>query len=510
MNSVQVADPKTNFIDLSHDVKTSYKMGYLIPSPPIDFLPGDNFRLGAQSLSRFAPMVAPVMHRFDIRHEYFFVPYRLLWANWDKWITQTEVAGDLPAAPTCLLLAGTPADYRLPDYLGLPTPIAFNSETVSALFFAAYQFIYNEYYRDQNLIDEVNYKLDDGDNSDGTRPELFVLRKRAWEKDYFTACLPFAQKGDPVMIPIGSQQVVLDPLAGDAGQVRQAVGHGLISSSNLESGGLGVFQTDNGGLDQDAVYDPNGTLITEDTGEATSINDLRLAYALQRLKEKLARGGSRLTEFLKVVFGVMPEDSRLDRPEYITGVKTPLVVSEVLNTTGTDELPQGNMSGHGVGVANGYNGHYNVKEHGCIICINSVIPRTAYQQGINRMWLKYNDPTEVYTPDMAHIGEQTVFNREIYAFQGLPGGEEFGYMPRFAEHRTQPSVVTGEFRTTLDFYHDGRIFATPPALNQEFVECTPDTRIFAVEDGVDYIYSHIYHEVKVSRKIPKFGTPSSF
>lgn len=515
MNSIKVAKLNSNFFDLSHDVKTSLQMGWLVPSPAIDCVPGDKIKLGAKSIVRFAPLVAPVMHRFDVRHEYFFVPKRLLWSNWDNYLTQTPVGGEIPAFPYITIDQETarPDNYRLLNYLGVPFRTGVSqTKNINAMIPAAYQLIYNEFFRAGNIIDEDadSFTLQDGDNT-ANLAAICTLRLRAWERDYMTSNLPEAQKGDPVMIPIGSQRVVLDPASTDPALLQTAaLPHSAYVNANLETSASSELQGDAGGIDAPLQLDPNGTLITEDGGEATAINDLRLAYAIQRVKEKLMRGGSRLTEFLRVFFGVTPQDARLQRPEYITGVKAPLVISEVLNTTGTEELPQGNMAGHGVGlVSDGYNKSYYVQEHGYIICITSVLPRTAYQQGLDRMWSKISDPTDEYTPDLASIGEQATLNQEVFAWQGANVDiEEFGYNPRYAEYKTMRSYVTGEFQTSLQHWHDARIFGSPPVLDQFFIEATPDPRIFAVQDGADHCYCHIYHEIKAVRKMPKFGTPT--
>ena len=510
MNTIKVGNIKSNFFDLSYDVKTSFEMGYLIPSPPIDCVPGDRITLGAKSIVRFAPLVAPVMHRYDVRHEYYFIPKRLLWNNWENWITQTEVAGDLPAYPFITINGGTatPDNYSLLNYLGLPWNLAGVGENrnVSAMIPAAYQMVWDQYYRPQYIIDQDPdaFTLIDGDNSANFNA-ICTLRQRAWERDILTANLPEAQKGDPVMIPIGSANVVVDPLASGGGRFVGADDHFPVGANPVSTNAFGDVQA--GNPLETALYDPNNTLKTDDLG-ATTINDLRLAYALQRLKEKLMRGGSRLTEFLRVVFGVTPQDARLDRAEYITGVKAPIVISEVLNTTGTEELPQGNMSGHGVGVVNeDYNKPYYVQEHGYIICMTSVIPRTAYQQGIDLMWQKMSDPTQEYTPDLSHIGEQATKNQEIFAFTA-DDADDFGYVPRYAEYKTMRSYVTGEFQTSLQQWHSGRIFGSPPVLDAAFIMCSVDNRIFAVPSANNHLYAQIYHEVKAVRKMPKFGTPT--
>lgn len=525
MNSVKIPKYNRNGFSIGYQEKTTYKFGYLYPSPPIELLPGDNIRVKCEAIHKLQPLVAPAYQRINAFHEYWVVPKRLLWKNYEKWYTQTEVGGSLPSHPyfeftqAQLAVAGSTIT-DLWNHFGLPlynSGDSTNYERVNALPFIAYQLIWNEMYRDQNLVGAVA-RIDndtfatDGNNNSGWS-DWGVLRKRAWGKDYFTTNLPGAQKGDPVMIPIGSQRVTLVPSPGDIGSAKWVDATGAdFGGQDIQSSNAVGFEGQSIGMPSglNAYYDPQGTLVTEDGGEATSINDLRLAYALQRMKEKLMRAGSRFSEGIQIFFGVKPQDARLDRPEFIGGVKTPIVISEVLNTAGIDgELPQGNMAGHGVSVVNGGYDSYYVQEPSYLICMNSFIPETSYTQGINRLWLKYNDPTEEYNPDMAHIGEQTTFKKEIYAFQGLETGfEDWGYQVRYAEFRTTPNYTTGDFRGTLDYWTLARIFGSAPSLNAQFIECTPDTRIFAVEDGSDYIISHINHDVYASRLMPKFGTPT--
>lgn len=511
LNSIKLQKPKNNVFDLSHDVKMSLNMGELVPTLCMECVPGDKFNISCESLLRFAPLVSPVMHRMDVTMHYFFVPNRILWDNWEKFITQTEVAGNVPAFP--LVSVDQVLYTRLHDYLGIPTPIVGPPpEAISAMPLAAYQAIYNEYYRDQNLVPEISYKLIDGDNN--ANAALRVLRQRAWEHDYFTASLPFAQKGNAVDIPIGTQQVILDPDSEGTPQVvRLADDHGtLMPSGTLEAmPSASEFGRQIAAVETEGVLDPNGTLITEDAGEATTINDLRRAFRLQEWLERNARAGTRYVEHILAHFGVRSSDKRLQRPEYITGTKAPVQISEVLNTAGSETTPQGNMAGHGISVTSGQYGHYRCEEHGYIIGIMSVMPKTAYQQGIPKHFLKYQDAFQYYYPAFAHIGEQEVENREIYAFQGTTGSDPFGYVPRYTEYKFMPSRVAGEFKTNLDFWHLGRIFAEPPQLNQAFIECTDaeTNRIFAVPSGdVQKLYTHVYHKIRAVRPMPKFGTPS--
>jgi hypothetical protein len=268
--------------------------------------------------------------------------------------------------------------------------------------------------------------------------------------------------------------------------------------------------TDLGGPGNFLGYDPVGTLKTG----STSINNLRRAIKLQEFLEALARGGSRYIELIKSIFGVTSSDKRLDRPEYITGVKAPVIISEVLNTTGQmiDEtksgLPQGNMAGHGVSLMDGQKGSYFCEEHGFIIGILSVMPKTAYQQGIERKFQKF-DPLDYYWPQFANIGEQAVLNQEIYAYTNQDKAE-FGYLPRYTEYKYMSNRVAGEMRSTLNFWHLGRKFANLPTLSQQFLEVENEdvSRIFAVTDeNEDHLICHIVNKIRAIRPMPVYGTP---
>jgi len=390
--------------------------------------------------------------------------------------------------------------YRLADYLGVPPPPDNSTaQKISMLPFAAYQCIYNEYYRDQNLIAPINYKLEDGNQSGGWARvrELCKPRYRAWEHDYFTASLPFAQKGAAVDIPLGS-------VNGDAPIYGNFAGTGSTTLSGTPTS-VSLVSDERPDIDTDMWARVDGLEV-----EPTTINDLRRAYRLQEWLEKNARGGTRYVESILSHFGVKSSDARLQRPEYITGVKTPVVISEVLNTSGTqDQLPQGNMAGHGISVSSGRSGSYYCEEHGYIIGIMSVMPKTAYQQGIPRTFLKL-DPLDYFWPSFANIGEQEVKLQELYAYTENKDNT-FGYVPRYAEYKYMPSRVAGDFRTSLDYWHLGRIFENEPTLSQEFVECTPTEteRIFAVTDpDAQKLYCHVLNKIKAVRPMPKYGTPT--
>jgi len=502
-NSIKLFKPKKSAFDLSHDFKFSGDMGNIIPVLVNECIPGDQYSISCEAMVRFAPMLAPIMHRVDVSMHYFFVPNRIIWPNWEKFIVDASDAA--PVYPSIEWTVGETATYgKFADYMGLPpVPAGGTNTDINALPFAAYQCIYNEYYRDQNLIAPVDYKLVDGDNSSNISA-LMQLRKRAWEHDYFTASLPFAQKGTAVDIPIGQIENDVAVKWDSTASAKEYV-YGA-----LTAGGAGTTGFTGSGSPQN--YDGNSELFAQTSGidiQPGTINDLRRAMRLQEWLEKNARGGTRYVENILTHFGVKSSDARLQRPEYITGVKTPIVISEVLNTTGeADGLPQGNMAGHGIGVTSGNYGKYFCEEHGYIIGVMSVMPKTAYQQGIPRTYLK-KDSLDYFWPSFANIGEQAVQQQELYAYTAN-GTDTFGYVPRYAEYKYMPSRVAGEFRTSLDYWHLGRKFATSPALNQTFVECSPvDTkRIFAVEEGADSLYCHVYNKIRALRPMPKYGTPT--
>lgn len=498
-NSIQLTKPKKNVFDLTHDVKMSADMGNLTPILTLECVPGDKFELSCESMVRFAPMIAPVMHRMDVTMHYFFVPNRILWSNWEKFITEhnsTHVAPFITQAPS--LATYFPFSQKFLDYMGVP-PIAAGGQNVqiNALPFAAYQCIYNEYYRDQNLIAPIDYKLVDGENIilDADVDRFLKIRKRAWEHDYFTSSLPFAQKGAAVDIPLAINNNDVPVYWNDN-----------LTAANTITTDIGAVTIGNVPMEGDV----NTALMakTSDVSlQPTTINDLRRAFRLQEWLEKNARGGTRYIENILTHFGVRSSDKRLQRPEYITGVKSPVIVSEVLNNTGqTDGLPQGNMAGHGISVSSGKAGSYYCEEHGYIIGIMSVMPKTAYQQGIPRTYLK-KDSLDYFWPTFANIGEQEVQKQELYAYTDN-ATDTFGYVPRYAEYKYMPSRVAGDFRTTLDYWHLGRIFATEPSLNGDFVSANPTKRIFAVEDPEgDSLYCHVLNKIKAVRPMPKYGTP---
>lgn len=498
-NSVQVENPSRSHFDLSHEVKLTCDMGPLIPTLVMECVPGDKFRIGCESLLRFAPLVSPVMHEINVFMHYWFVPYRLLWPNWETYITNSE--DPLPAFPTFPCGDTIWQSGSLMDYFGLPDPTGQPEIVqISAMAHAAYQCIYQEWYRDENLVPDVDFELVNGSNAGNL--DLPVLRLRAWEKDYFTAALPFAQKGAPVNIPLGTLT--------DVEVFRDTAGVPGTSQITPTGGTYPAAFNINVAASPDVVGDVLYASTSDLDLGSTTINDLRRAFRLQEWLEIQARAGSRYVETILGHFGVRSSDKRLQRPEYITGTKSPVRISEVLQTGETGTSPQGNMAGHGVSYTRGKYGSYYCEEHGLIMGIMSVIPKPAYQNGIPKFFLKTNDPFDFYWPKFANIGEQPVLNDEIYAYQA-DGADTFGYVPRYSEYKYMPSRTCGEFRSTLDYWTLTRQFGSAPGLNQAFIEVAQSEteRIFAVPAAPNaHLYVSIYHAISSLRKMPKYGTPT--
>lgn len=492
--SVKMFKPRRNAFDLSHEKKLSMNMADLVPIYLQEIVPGDKFKVTTEQFIRFAPMIAPVMHRINAYVHYFFVPNRLVWDNWQDYITG-GVNGtsnrNLPRLEINEQLKGNFIRGTLSDYLGVPTIDAtatiVKNIYINALPFRAYQQIYNDYYRDETLTPEVAY--DKGDTIPSA--DILQLRKRSWEKDYFTSALPWTQRGADVLLPTDIKYTNPNRVVNSNGDPIQ-----------------GALNAGPSGLDVGTSPSYSGTIENiESIG--TTINDLRTAARLQEWLEKNARAGSRYIEQILAHFGVRTPDYRLQRSEYLGGGKTPIVISEVLANFGSDTIPQGNMAGHGVGVGNasGFSKYFD--EHGYVIGIMSVLPRTTYTNVCNRTFIK-ESKFDFYFPEFAHLGEQPIYNKELY-FDGVTGDPDgiFGYQSRFAEYKFNHSTVHGEFKTDLEFWHMGRNFTSEPLLNASFIEADPTERIFAVDDlgATSKLYVQLYNDVKAIRPMPVFGTP---
>lgn len=501
-SSIQLRRPRFNKFNLSHERKMSLQMGNLYPMYVEEIVPGDKFRVRSEIMLRFAPLLAPVMHRVNVFTHYFFVPNRLLWDEWEDFITGGRLGTAEPVPPRIRIGADTFAKFSvgsLADYLGLPVVGGDpdpNEIFISALPFRAYQLCYDEYYRDQNLEAALDISKASGTIPAGAElDKITELRVRAWEKDYFTSALPFAQRGGSVEVPLSDDPTV------QTEAYRVSTGLPFTQSGDLTIGGSSnVLMT--GSASED------GGVHLGAEGYGIDVNSLRRSVRLQEWLEKNARGGARYVEQILSHFGVRSSDARLQRPEYLGGGKTPVVISEVLSTF-QDETgnPQGTMAGHGIsfGTTNGFRRGF--EEHGFVIGIMSVLPKTAYQQGIHRMFSRF-DKFDYYWPEFAQIGEQEIKNKEIYYAADVSEPEgTFGYQSRYAEYKYGCSTVHGAFRGNLSFWHMGRIFASQPSLNDDFVKSDPTTRIFAVETG-DHLYCQLYNRVDALRPMPYFGTPT--
>ncbi len=524
---VKHAKVNSNTFDLSHDRKMSMKMGELTPILNVDVLPGDKFKINTSQLLRFAPMLAPIMHNVTVYTHFFFVPNRILWREWKGFITGDPQNLTTPTAdaefPKVSVNQTTPVG-SLADYLGLPVgePNSVNN-VVSAMPFAAYQKIFEDYYRDQNLIekDVGLLPLNSGVLTSQKQTKIQAIKKRAWQHDYFTSALPWTQKGPEATIPLGLDAPINFKVDD------RATGNLLYKNDGNQydkEGPLGTYDF-NGTLNDYALsgedigsqfyplHLDNSPDLSVDLSQATaaSINDLRQAFKLQEWLERQARGGTRYIEQILSHFGVKSSDSRLQRPEYLGGGSAPVQISEVLQTSDNvnQNTPQGNMAGHGISVGQASNVTYRAEEHGIIMGIMSIMPKTSYSQGVDKKWQKF-DKFDYYWPSFAHLGEQPILNKELYCDKinadDLTDEEVFGYTPRYAEYKFMNSSIHGEMRTTLDFWHMGRYFDNRPLLNQEFIECNPTDRIFAVQN-TEQIYIQIYHNIKARRLMPYFGTP---
>lgn len=515
-----VGRPSYNHFPLSHENKYTCRLGEMVPVATIECYPGDVFDLGAESLVRFLPLVTPVMHNMKVKTRAFFVPNRLLWAQWEDFIT-----GKAEVEPPYFkpIDAGDPVVGSIGDYMDVPSMGATNIE-YSAFPGAAYCLIYDEYFRHQYLQNTIFTPLVAGNNATAmaTIFNKFSPYRVNWRKDYFTACMPWAQAGNPVTLPLILNDK-LDVLAKDGaeeslspGAIRRLDTGDALSDSTFRSNASEQVIAD-GTLDFLAYYDPQGSLYVDPNAEAVAINDLRAAIATQSFLEKLLRGGQRYIETIWALFGVRSQDARLQRPEYIFGSEMPVVVSTQYSTAQTvdqddETIPIGQMAGSAIAAGRTRNQSYKCFEHGWIVILQYVTPETAYQQGLPR---KYSRKTylDYMFPDFAHLGEQAVLRKEIYA-TGVPGADDddktFGYMPRFEDLRFINNSVHGLMKTDFANWHMGRIFSSPPALNGAFIQSDPTDRIFAVQDpDLDQLVIHTHLHIDARRKLPKYGIPSS-
>lgn len=488
---------KRSKFNLSYNTLLTCDMGELVPIGLTEVLPGDTVQQSTNALIRCSPLLSPVMHPVRINIHHWYVPHRLIWEDFEDFITGGPTGMDASVFPTIAMPGGGGAAIgSLADYLGVPTGV--NSLVVSALPFRGYAKIWNEWYRDQDLQTEL--VIDDTSGIDTTTSTS--LQNADWEKDYFTSARPWEQKGPSITIPLGSTAPVVRPAnatpAWDSyntsSQTTPAAG-----GVSLQAGTGLVISTAGVGL----TFDPQGTLVTDLTGaSAITINALREAMALQRYQEARARYGSRYTEYLAYL-GVRSSDARLQRPEYLGGGRQTIQFSEVLQTAeGTD--PVGEMRGHGIAAMRSNRYRKFFEEHGYVFTFLTARPKTVYGQGLFRHWNR-RVKEDFWQRELQHIGQQEILNKEVYAAHVNPDGT-FGFQDRYDEYRRTESRVSGEFRdTTLDFWHMARIFASSPALNASFVSSVPTKRIFA-STNTDGLYLTCKHSIQARRMVAQVGT----
>lgn len=493
---------KRNKFSLTHSRLLTFDQGELVPCSLQEVLPGDTFQHSTSALIRLSPLLAPVMHPVDVKIHHWFVPHRLVWDDWEKFITGGPDGFDASVFPTIDFGANEPAVGSLGDYLGLPATPA--GPVVSALPFRGYALIWNEWYRDQDLQTEVALSKASGTDAITSR----LLQNVAWEKDYFTSARPWTQKGPEVSLP----------LVGDA-PIR-GIG---VNAANYVAGVTNVKESDGGTRTYPFGQSAATGTITEGTAlgaggfpsifadlsnvSAASINDLRLAFALQRYEEARARYGSRYTEYLAYL-GVKSSDARLQRPEYLGGGKQTIQFSEVLQTSEGTTDGVGSMFGHGIGAMRSNRYRKFFEEHGYIFSFISVKPKTMYAQGISRTWNR-RTKEDFWQKELEHIGQQEIINKELYAAHASPDGV-FGYQDRYDEYRRAESGISGEFRTTaLDYWHMARLFGSAPALNADFIKSNPTKRIYQ-EQTQDSLWVMTNHRIAVRRQLSKTGTSYIF
>ena len=518
-NNVSKLRPGRSVFNLSYEKKFNCDMGMLIPVACDEVVPGDQFKISNEVVIRWQPLIKPILHEVNVFTHYFFVPYRLLWDNsdtdsWEAFITGGPDGTLEPQIPTWQAAPLETAVGTLWDYLGFPidlTASIANGNAPIAFPKRAYNLIWNEYYRDQTLQTEVaedNYQI------------LF----RAWEKDYFTSLLPWQQRNPiaPSLPIVGTSSAVWEAI--DPGeviveiplQIETAVPVGSISNTN-------------------AAFIPAINNNTVDLSAASSfdIADLREVVQIQKFLERNARVGARYTEFIGAHFGprVAPTDARLDRPEYIGGTRSPVIISEVLQTSTSgyesspiSETPQGNLAGHGITADRNMVGSYKASEFGLIMGIMSVMPRPAYQQGIDRQWL-HETKYDFYFPEFAHLSEQPVLTRELYATDvAAENNLLVGYQGKYDHMRVKKNLICGTMRSTaavpIDYWHLARNFAAAPILDGTFISTGDPTKvtgespsgtfirkdIFAVQDEYGLIVNYA-NNIKAIRPMPAASDP---
>jgi len=496
----KVEKPKTqrSTFDRSHGLKTTFDAGKLIPIYCDEALPGDTFQMNASLFGRLSTPLKPVMDNIALDVHFFSVPIRLVWDNFKRFMGEQDNPADTTdyLMPTMTAPVGGYAEGSMMDYLGIPTKIG--SLEHRSDFLRAIHLIYNEWYRDENLQDSVT--VDKGDGPD-TYTDYNSLLPRGKRKDYFTSALPWTQKADPVSLPLGTSA----PIKTDSGFTTPYLT--ILDSSdtprNMGTDSVNAFLRAGATTDNPIYTDLSNAT-------AATINQLREAFQLQKMFEKDARGGTRYTEMVYSHFGVISPDARQMRPEYLGGGSSYVNISPIAQQSEGGTTPQGNLAAMGTVSSNGRGFIKSFTEHEIIIGFVSARADLNYQQGLNKMWSR-STRYDHYFPSFAHLGEQAVLNKEIYAQGTAADDNVFGYQERYAEYRYKPSIVTGLFRSnataSLDVWHLSQDFSALPALNASFIEENPPIdRIVAVTTEPNFILD-VYFNLKCTRPMPTYSVP---